>query len=102
MFRLLAMDNPDAHLPSPARALSNLSNTHSRLGVPEDALQAAEEAVAINKRLAESNPTAFLFQLAVSLQHLSDRLSAVGQQDESIRVGEQAAVAIEESARRQS
>jgi tetratricopeptide (TPR) repeat protein len=58
-YRTLAQGNPDAFLPDLADALNNLSARLGDLGRREEALAAAEQAVAI-RRLAEANPHGFL------------------------------------------
>ncbi|MEW2064909.1 tetratricopeptide repeat-containing protein [Streptomyces sp. NPDC007002] len=74
-YRTLAETNPDAHLPSLAASLNNLSIDLSGVGRRTEGLAAAEEAVAIRRALAETNPDAHLPKLAASLNNLSNRLS---------------------------
>ena len=70
-----------------AGLLNNLSVALSALGRREEALQAAQEAVDVYRKLAEANPQAFLPDLAMSLNNLGNRLSALGRREEALDGG---------------
>jgi tetratricopeptide (TPR) repeat protein len=73
--------------------LGNLGAHLSRLGRREDALAAAEEAVAQYRRLAAARPEAFLPDLAASLNNLGNQLSELGRREDALAAAE-AAVSI--------
>ena len=73
-----------------AEALSNLSVTLSEVGRREEALAAAEEAVAIRRRLAEQNPQAYEPYLAMSLNNLARSLAEMGRREEALSAAEEA------------
>jgi tetratricopeptide (TPR) repeat protein len=56
----------------------------------EEALQAAQEAVEIRRRLAQDRPDAFLPDLAGSLNNLGNRLSALGRREEALQAAQEA------------
>ncbi|MFD7395774.1 hypothetical protein ACFV60_12130 [Streptomyces virginiae] len=58
-YHSLAEANPDAHLPDLASALHNLSVDLGAVGLREEALTGAQEAVTIRRSLAEANPNLF-------------------------------------------
>ncbi|MBF0161900.1 MAG: tetratricopeptide repeat protein [Magnetococcales bacterium] len=68
-----------------ARALNNLAVSLSRLGRREEALQQAQEAVAIYRELAAARPEAFRPDLAMSLNNLANFLSALGRREEALQ-----------------
>jgi len=73
-----------------ARSLNTLSTRLSALGRREAALAAIEEAVAIQRRLAEARPDAFLPDLAASLNNLSLRLSDLSRREAALAAIEEA------------
>jgi tetratricopeptide (TPR) repeat protein len=73
-----------------ARLLNSLSIRLAELGRREEALGAAEEAVAIRRRLAEARPDAFLPDLAKSLNNLSAFLAGLGRREEALAANEEA------------
>ena len=70
---------------------NNLSVALSALGQRKEALAAAEEAVAIRRRLAVQNPQAYEPYLAGSLNNLANRLSDLGRRKEALAAAEEAA-----------
>ncbi|MGO9170544.1 MAG: toll/interleukin-1 receptor domain-containing protein [Rhodomicrobium sp.] len=62
----------------------------SALGKREEALAAAQEAVAIRRRLAEARPDAFLPGLALSLNNLGNGLSELGRREEALAAAQEA------------
>ncbi|SNR87970.1 tetratricopeptide repeat protein, partial [Puniceibacterium sediminis] len=60
------------------------------LGRREDALGAAEEAVALYRDLAAARPEAFTPNLAASLNTLANHLSALGRREEALAAAEEA------------
>jgi tetratricopeptide (TPR) repeat protein len=89
---LSAQEDTQENLIERARLLSNLGVRLSDLGRREPALQAAQEAVDIRRRLAQDRPDAFLPDLARSLGVLGTCLAA------DVRLGE-AVAAFAESVR---
>jgi tetratricopeptide (TPR) repeat protein len=81
---------PDAFLPDLARSLNNLATSLADVGRRTAALAAADEAVAISRRLAETARDAFLPDLAMSLSTLSCRLRDVGRQEAALAATEEA------------
>ena len=73
-----------------ARLLNNASVRLSALGRREEALTAAEEAVAIRRALAEQRPDAFRPDLASSLNNYANFLSALGRREEALTAAEEA------------
>jgi tetratricopeptide (TPR) repeat protein len=73
-----------------AEWLVDLSNRLADLGRPDQALAAAEEAVAIRRELAAAQPDAFLPGLAMSLSTQSNRLGGLGRRDEALAAVEEA------------
>jgi tetratricopeptide (TPR) repeat protein len=67
-----------------------LSNWLSDLGRREEALTAVEEAVAIERPLAQAAPDEFLPDLAIALDNLSDRLFDLGRREEALAAVEEA------------
>ena len=70
--------------------LSNLSTRLSALGQLEAAVTAAEEASAIDRRLAEASPEIFARSLAFSLSNLSKCLTDLRRRDEALAIAEEA------------
>jgi tetratricopeptide (TPR) repeat protein len=62
--------NPGAFEPDLAAALGNLGIRLSKLGRPEEALEAATEAVQLYRQLAENGPDTFQPDLAMALNNL--------------------------------
>jgi tetratricopeptide (TPR) repeat protein len=62
----------------------------SALGRRAEALQAAQEAVALYRRLADQHPDAFLPYLAASLANLGNALSALGRREEALQATQKA------------
>ena len=77
-----------------AARLANALNTHairlSEIGRRNDALAPTEEAVHIQRQLAQGNPDAYLPDLAVSLTSLGIILSKVGRRDDALAPTEEA------------
>lgn len=67
-----------------ARILSSLANYRTNLGRHEDALKAAEEAVAICRALASVQPEPFNFDLALALNTFATVLGRLGRFNEAI------------------
>ncbi|MEV4481760.1 tetratricopeptide repeat protein [Micromonospora coxensis] len=86
-----------AHTTDPAEQ-ADLHAIHgfrlARAGRREEALAAAEEAVAIRRRLAEKNPDAYLPDLATSLNDLGLRLSELGRGEQALAPVQEAAVVL--------
>lgn len=76
-----------------ARRLSNLGVRLSQLNRREEALAAAQEAVALRRALARARPDAFNPDLAASLSNLGNRLSALNRREDAL-AAEQEAVAL--------
>ena len=70
-------------------SLTNLGVLLSGLGRPEDALAAAEEAVAIRRRLVKANRT-HTAQPAMSLTNLGMLLSGLGRPQDALAAAEEA------------
>ncbi|MFN0182134.1 MAG: tetratricopeptide repeat protein [Gemmatimonadales bacterium] len=62
----------------------------SNLGRREEALAASQEAVDINRRLAQARPDAFLPDLAMSLNNLGIWLSNLGRHEEALAASQEA------------
>jgi tetratricopeptide (TPR) repeat protein len=73
-----------------AELLNNLGGAFSALGRREPALEAAEEAVGVYRKLAASNPHAFLPNLAASLNNLGGAFSALGRREPALEAAEEA------------
>ncbi|MFJ6154278.1 tetratricopeptide repeat protein, partial [Micromonospora profundi] len=78
---------PELH----ARHSSNLATRLANMGRREQALDPAEEAVTIWRRLAEDNPDAYLPNLAMSLSNLGTFLSQLGRREQALALAEEAA-----------
>ncbi|TQS46407.1 tetratricopeptide repeat protein [Cryptosporangium phraense] len=85
-------DGTPEQLSEYARCLNNLGIRLSALGHTEDALQPAEDAVAVQRGLAMSDST-YLPDLAMSLDLLSTALADAGRPDEALPPAEEAVVA---------
>jgi tetratricopeptide (TPR) repeat protein len=72
-----------------ARLYSTLSNRRANAGRHEQALEACEEAVSLNRQLAEVNPVNRT-NLAITLHNLGNRLSALGRREEALAPCEEA------------
>ncbi len=90
--RALARTDPDAHLPSLATSLNNVSVRLGGLGRWEEGLAAAREAVGHYRVLAEASPDLHLSDLAASLNNLSIRLGELGRREEALAAVREAAV----------
>ena len=73
-----------------ARALGMWGFALSALGRRAEALEAAQEAVALYRRLAAQHPDAFLPNLAMSLHNLGIRLFALGRRAEALQATQEA------------
>lgn len=67
-----------------ASLYDHLGTRLSRIGRPQDALEATKEAVQILRHLVQQRPDAFLPTLAGSLSNLGARLNAVGRKKEAL------------------
>jgi tetratricopeptide (TPR) repeat protein len=70
--------------------LHNLGNRLAELDRPEDALAAAEEAVATFRELAAARPDASRPELARALNNLGMRLADVGRHEDARAAAEEA------------
>ncbi len=70
--------------------LLELARDSASLGRREEALQAAQEALDIYRRLAQDRPDAFLPYLATSLNNLGNRLSDLGRREEALQAAQEA------------
>ncbi|MCX7689769.1 tetratricopeptide repeat protein [Thermoflexus sp.] len=73
-----------------ARIWNNLAAALYALGCREETLQAAQEAVALYRRLAERDPNAFLPNLAKSLNNLGLVLAGLGRREEALQAAQEA------------
>jgi tetratricopeptide (TPR) repeat protein len=73
-----------------ARLANNLSVRLSELGRRADALEPAQEAVALYRELATRNPDAFRPDLASSLNNLANRLSELGRRADALEPAQEA------------
>ena len=80
----------EAHQASFASSLNNLANRVSALGRREEALEAAQEAVALYRDLAAARPDAFIPNLAMSLNNLANVLSGLGRREEALEAVQEA------------
>ena len=67
-----------------ATALERVATMLAERGARDDALSAAQEAVAIQRELAAKAPDAYRPDLAMALNNLAIRLSEVGQRQEAL------------------
>ncbi len=77
-----------------AASLNNLANDLSKLGQREQALEAAKEAVALRRELADARPEVFTPDLAASLGTLALRLSELGQRKQALEAAREAVALI--------
>ena len=89
-FAKAAKDNDPNIQKVYARLLNNLSLRLSDLGQRNEALETAQEALQIRKKLAQTNPDAFLPDLAMSLNTLSIQLSKLGQRNKALETAQDA------------
>jgi tetratricopeptide (TPR) repeat protein len=82
-LRELAAANPHRYRRDLAASLDNLGIWFSKLGRPDEALPAAEEAVAAYQELAAANPGRYRPDLSRSLQALARVLEDLGQTAEA-------------------
>ena len=82
-----------------AGSLTDLSVRLGRLGRPEDALAAIEEAVTIRRELARARPDAFQPDLATSLNSLCAVLSDLGRHEDALTAIDEAVTIYRELAR---
>jgi tetratricopeptide (TPR) repeat protein len=73
-----------------ARVTNNLANALRALGWREEALAAAEEAVALYRQLAAARPDAFTPDLAASLNTLANMLGDLGRREAALAAAEEA------------
>jgi len=78
-------DRTEQQLARLAGLANNLAIRYGDLGRREDALEAASEAVAHCRKLAEVRPDAFLPDLALALNTLGKQYSGLGRQDEALQ-----------------
>ncbi|MGW4652391.1 tetratricopeptide repeat protein [Kitasatospora sp. NPDC004289] len=90
-YLALAAADPDAYLPSLARALNNLSVRLGEVGRRAEGLAASEEAARHYRTLTAADPDAYLPSLAAALNNLSSRLGEVGRRAEGLAACEEAA-----------
>jgi len=79
--------------------LNNLSGRLAVLGRREDALAVIEQAVTINRQLAQARPDAFLPQFASSLNNFANLLSSFNRDAEELALCAEADAAVGASAR---
>jgi len=87
--RLLLL--PSAEKVERAGTLNNLGYALFSLGKHEKALEAAQEAADIYRKLAEEDPQAFLPDLATSLSNLGNAHSNLGRREEALESAKEAA-----------
>ena len=73
-----------------AQLLNALAIRLSELGRRQEALENAQQAVEIRRKLEKANPDAFLPDLAMSLNTLANRLSELGRRQEALENAQQA------------
>jgi tetratricopeptide (TPR) repeat protein len=88
-FRALRTSEGEAFDPDLAMALTNGALSLGAVGRDDDALKAAQDSVAIRRRLATSKRR-FVREMALSLNNLSNRLGAVGHAKEALETLEEA------------
>ena len=88
--RLEAAPDEESTLTAHAAAVGALSTRYANLGRRKDALEAAEEAVDIRRRLVEYDPDAFEPILAISLNNLANRYDDLGWYESAALVAEEA------------
>lgn len=90
LFKAEAADESEESRNRRARRANNLSVRLSALGRDEEALIAAEQAVALRRVLAAAKPDAFISDLASSLNNLSNYLSNLGRREDALEASEEA------------
>ncbi|MQY06065.1 tetratricopeptide repeat protein [Actinomadura macrotermitis] len=90
LYRVLAKNEPAAHLPNLAMALNNLGNHLAETGDRQAALTAAQEAVTIRRALAKNEPAAHLPSLAGALNNLGNRLAETGDRQAALTAAQEA------------
>ena len=73
-----------------AGAMNNLAVRLADAGRREEALEAAQEAVAIRRDLADANPAAYLPNLAGAVSNLANHLAAAGRREEALEAAQEA------------
>jgi tetratricopeptide (TPR) repeat protein/nucleoside phosphorylase len=86
----LGVSEQEDMLAERARLQNNLGNRLSDMGQREEALKAAQEAVALHRILAQRNPDAFQPDLAMSISNLGATLSDMGQREEALKAAQEA------------
>src|SRR5436190_6025014 len=71
IYRELAQNDPDTHLPDVATTLNNLAILDQTENRMEEARKGYEEALKIRRELAQNNPDAYLPDLAMTLNSLA-------------------------------
>jgi len=89
-LRRLASQDPDTHLPDLAEALGALGS-HLIEQRPLEALQPAQEALQIYRRLADQEPEKYRRGLAFKIDFVSTVLMMLGRCSESLKLKEQTA-----------
>ncbi|MFJ3861934.1 tetratricopeptide repeat protein, partial [Streptomyces sp. NPDC090085] len=84
------VDHDPAYEPELAASLSNLGTRLSEAGRRAEALDAEQQAVQIQRRLAAENPAAYEPDLATALSNLGTRLSEAGYRAEALGAEQQA------------
>ena len=90
VFGELSEASPDSYRPDLAQALDNLGVRFSELEMPEEALEAAQKAVAIHRDLAAGNPDRYFPDLASSLDSLGFRFWSLGRARDALPVAQEA------------
>lgn len=76
--------DPDTSDSARADRLSNLAVRLGEVGRRDEALHAAEEAVALRRQLVAEDPDAFTANLALGLNNLANHLAAMGRRVEAV------------------
>ena len=84
LLRVLAAENPAAHLPHRAGSLHNLGTRLDATGDHHGAAVALREAVAIRRRLVADHRAAYLRDLGMSLNNLGIALARTGDKSGSL------------------
>ena len=90
LCRILAEQNPAAHTPDLAMALSNLADSLDNNGRQREALTTAQEATNLYRTLVKHNPAAHTPNLAGSLNNLAAYLDNNGRQREALTTAQEA------------
>ena len=83
-------NDPTCSFRSLAASLNNLANRLTDLGRREPALEAAQEAVDLYRRLAAARPDVFMPDLAMSLNNLANMLSDLGRREAALEAAQEA------------